>query len=106
MAGEAWDVGEMQGRKLTTAVPTAEASNRDIAYLTFIYIGSLSVLFFASFSFFVFNLLATEQDNFCRKRLCAIASTCFVTLVSIFPYICSVLIHIMSHNVEQEYDCT
>ena len=59
--------------------------------LIFFYISSfLSVLFFASV-FFCFYLLAPEEDSFCRKRSCAIVSSCFVALVSTFPQISSIM---------------
>ena len=36
-------------------------------------------------SSFVIDLLAPEEDNFCRKLSCIIVSLCFVALVSTFP---------------------
>ena len=56
------------------------------SFLTFLYIRSfLSVLFFASFFFCLSLFLHPEEDNFCRKRLCAFVSLCFVAFVSTFP---------------------
>ena len=38
------------------------------------------------------NLLAPEEDSLCQKRSCIIVSFFFVVLVSILPYICSIVV--------------
>ena len=58
---------------------------------TFLYLSFLSVLFFASFFCCLSLFLYPKKTIFCRKRLCTVASLCFVALVSTFPYRCSIL---------------
>ena len=55
-------------------------------HVTFLYISSLSVLFFCFLLLLLsVSLLTPEEDDICRKRLCTIVSFCFVALVSTFP---------------------